>query len=808
MLLLSLAFAAPLLTPDRPSLPFRSLAGEDGTPTLYENPALLTYDRDAMFGLYYDMIYDQQETTGTPTLSSMTLATTSGGLGAGVGYRQVGAGESWWTITGGIGLRLDGPLTMGTALHWQLPDGGDNNFVSWDLGLGWRPMPFIGFGASAKNLGNPAPELGVFTRYGAGVALRPANDVLIVGLDWQAQAPPESSLSHHAVASLKVRPVRGLWLEIYGDQDLEDFTNTEVGAAIQVNVGGLGFGPTVRTNVQDPSAIGMGGYVASTSKEDQLFLPGKTVAEFHFKSGYSYLPFPGQQEESYLTMLRRLKEASVDPQVKGILLTLDGVGFSYAQIEEMQAVIAEARANRKPVVAFLGQDGSTRAYFLATACDRVYLHPAGSLDLIGLSAEIQYYKGAMEMVGVEAQYAKRAEYKSAPEASTREGSSDPAREEMNVLLDDLYGQLVDSIARGRGQPAEKVRELIDGGPYTGKEAEEKGLIDGLLYPDELDDALVGIFPDGFDRDEEYRMDPDSSGWLPSRAIAVVVVDGAIISGPSSPGGLLGGSGTGAESVIQQLDQARRSPAVRAVVLRVDSPGGSAFASDEIWRAIEKVKEAGKPVIVSMGGYAASGGYYVSAGADAILALPSTVTGSIGVYGGKYNAQGLFETLHINTETYLRGRNAAMYSMTRPFDDVEYAVLDRMIEDTYRQFKEKVELGRGLTPEQVEEVARGRVWSGEAAKERGLVDEIGGFFDAVELAKVQAGMGEGVPYALVVYNPWYGSGSGIPAFLVESDLLAKVFPHMELPPALKQMVAEAYMSDERVYAMLPYALEIK
>jgi protease-4 len=238
-------------------------------------------------------------------------------------------------------------------------------------------------------------------------------------------------------------------------------------------------------------------------------------------------------------------------------------------------------------------------------------------------------------------------------------------------------------------------------------------------------------------------------------------------------------------------------------LRVDSPGGSAFASDEIWRAVERVKAAGKPVIVSMGGYAASGGYYVAAGADAIFALPSTVTGSIGVYGGKYNVEELLSTLHINTETYLRGRNAGMFSLTRPFDAVEFAALDRMIGETYAQFKDRVATGRGMSAEEVEQVARGRVWTGEAASSNGLVDELGGFFDAVATAQYRAGMSDSVPYSLITYNPWYGTASGIPAFLVNS-----LFPRVELPPELQLLLARASMQNERIYAMLPYQLEIR
>ena len=805
LFLSSLVIAAPLTAPERPVFPFRSVAGEDGVHVMYQNPSLMSFDRDAMYGAYF-------ETVGGK-LNSLNLATTGAGLGAGVGFRQLDSGLSWWTVSSGVGVRLLPTVSLGSALHWQLPDGGDNNFVSWDLGLGFRPAPYLGLGAAVQNLGNPSPEQSAYTRYSGGVAVRPAGDLVTVGLDWSASAPPKKEWDHHMIASLRLRPTRGLWLRIYGDQSLSDLSSTELGAALEVHVARTGFGLTGRGNLSEPMPA-TGAYVTSVPKDDQLFSPGKVVAEFVFNGDMPYIPMPGGGQEAYLSMLQRLEHASSDPQVRGIFLHIDGLSLSYAQVEELRAIIVAARAEGKPVVAFLGQDSSTRAYFLATACDRVYLHPAAGLDLVGISAEIQYLKGAMDMVGIDAQYARRAEYKSGPEVYTRTGASDPAREEMNILLDDLYGAIVSAIATGRSQTAEEIRAAIDGGPYTGAEAVDKKLVDGLVYPDDMNNTLAGLFPEGFDRDDSYGLFPDTSGWTPQRAVAVVVVDGTITSGESSTGGLFGGGGTGSETVIQQLEQARRVDSVKAVVLRVDSPGGSAFASDEIWREVEKVKAEGKPVIVSMGGYAASGGYYVSAGADNIFALPSTVTGSIGVYGGKYSGEQLLETLHINTESYLRGRNAGMYSMTRPFDAVEFAALDRMIGETYSQFKDRVGDGRNMKEERVEEVARGRVWSGAQAQKEGLVDQLGGFFDAVDLARYKAGLTDGVPYSLITYNPWLSSGGSIPAYLIKNPKMIPAFltqqflPKTKLPPELEQAMAMMRLRNEYIYAMMPYRLEIR
>lgn len=791
---------------ERPVLPFKSLAGEDGVHVLYSNPALMNFDRDPGYAFYYD-------TTELGTgLDSIAVATTGLGLGTGIAYREYGDGAAgWWTVTSGASLRVSKGLSFGSVVHWQLPAGGENNFVSWDIGAGWRPSPYLGFGGSVLNLGSPAPDLGVNTRYGVGLAVRPWGDALTFGADYVTIAPPEGTIEQRAVASLKAHPARGLWLRAYGDVPLQEPGEVVVGGAVEVRFADLGLGVDARAGTES-AAIGGGAYLTSIPRDDQIFASNKDVAVFRFDEPYPYNPRGGLLSapgEGYLTLLRRLDDAASDPRVRGILLDLQSSPFSMAQVEEIRGILQRARENRKPVVAYLDQETGNGAYLLASGCDRVYLHPAGQLDLVGLSAELQYLRGTLDLVGIEPQFSKQAEYKSAPEQFTRFGASDASREQMNALLDDLDRVLTTGIAAGRGKTVEDVKRLIDGGPYTPQEALNAGLIDGLVYRDELETTLAGTFPKDFNLVEDYGRNVDTSGWATRRAIAVVTVDGVIASGESSPGGLFGGASTGSRTVVQALEQAADASAIKAVVLRVDSPGGSSFASDEIWRAVEKVQEEGKPVIVSMGGYAASGGYYVSAGADAIYALPSTVTGSIGVYSGKMNAERLFETLKLETEFYDRGRNASMFSSSKPFDDLQVAALDRLTLDTYRQFKERVSAGRGLSAEQVETVARGRVWSGTAAAERGLVDAFGGFPDAVERARVAAGLREDQETELVIFDPWARSGDGsLGARLVRVVAPKLRVPEVQAPEALRPWLDLQALEGETVFMLLPYRLEVE
>lgn len=804
VLLLALrAYAEPV---ERPGLPFVGAAVEDGAHTLYLNPALLNFDRDPVYGVYYGT---QDPVTGGD--NALSFLATGGGAGVGISYRDTAGVGPWWTLSSGVSVRLEEKLSLGSALHWQLPEGGNDNFVSWDLGLGWRPAPWLGLGAAALNLGSPKPDLGVVSRYDVGAALRPFGDVVTLGLDYRADTPAGAAIRSSVQASLRVRATRGVWVRAWGDRELVEDAPIGFGGSLELHFADLAVG--VSGNGTDKGGVpGVSGYVTSLRGDDQLFLPGRQIAEIRLDSAFPYQPqatLLDEPEESYFSLLQRLDAAARDPRVKGVLLRIEGASFSMAQIEELRGLIKNARRQGKAVAAWLGADGSNGSYLLASACDKVYLHPAGGLELVGISAEAQYFKGAMELVGVDAQYAQRSEYKSGPEPFTRTGSSDAAREEMEALVDDLYGTLVTGIAEGRGRSQEEVRTIVDAGPYSAREALAKGLVDGLLYPDELRHELEGVFPSDYHLVRDYGREVDRSGWEPQRAVAVVVVDGTIAEGESSPGGLLSGAATGSRTVVDALEDAAEARSIKAVVLRVDSPGGSAFASDEIWRAVERVKLSGKPVVVSMGGYAASGGYYVAAGADAIWAEPSTITGSIGVYGGKFNLAGLYDKLGITAEFTARGRNASMFSMSRPMDEVEYAAFDRLIGETYAQFKERVGAGRGLQPEEVELVARGRVWTGTRAKEKRLVDSFGGFHDALIDARLRAGMAPNAPYNLVILDPWSGALT-LPGQVVQAGraVRAALTPKLETPRELDTYWQLAALHDTRVLAMMPYTLHLE
>ena len=361
----------------------------------------------------------------------------------------------------------------------------------------------------------------------------------------------------------------------------------------------------------------------------------------------------------------------------------------------------------------------------------------------------------------------------------------------------FWTSLVAGIAHARGVSEEDVITAIDAGPMTAEAAKAQGWVDELTYKTTFKREHIGDADSG-----AGAIRQNQSGWADNEEIAVVYITGPIMSGRSSRGGLLGGSSTGADTIVGLLKRARDNDQIKAVVLRVDSLGGSASASEDIWNAVKEVQAKGKPVVVSMGGVAASGGYYVSASADAILAEPTTITGSIGAFAGRFSFGELYERLGVSTELSGRGRMANMFASSKPMDPVEWASFDALANDVYQRFLQTVADGREMSVEEVEAVASGRVWSGEDALEQGLVDQLGGFEEALSLAAEKAGL-EGSPNIRTL-------GADLREDIREELLrsLRVTDPLVEsLPEGLVEMMRYEGLMDEHVFLMMPYHLEV-
>jgi protease-4 len=446
-----------------------------------------------------------------------------------------------------------------------------------------------------------------------------------------------------------------------------------------------------------------------------------------------------------------LRMAKVDDRVSSVVIRPSGTAALWGKVQEVRDAIQDFKSSKKPIIAFL-EYGGEQEYYLASACDKVFLMPTASLDLTGIATYELFLRGTLDKIGAYPDALHIGEYKTASNTFT-EYTYTPAHREMAESLNrDLYSQLIKGLADGRQKSEPEVRALLDHGPFLPEDAVRAGLVDDVAYEDELDDKVqLGAGQIRFLEHTQYRhVSPTSFGLNRGPRIAVIYAVGIISSGESnydSPGGQVVGSDT----IVRYLRKARADGSIRAIVLRIDSPGGSAIASDVIWREVQLTR-AVKPVIASMSDVAASGGYYIAMPANAIVAEPATLTGSIGVVMVKFVIDGTMKKLGLNMDLVRDGRFADLYSPIRPFSPEERARVQEQMQATYDVFVEKAAAGRNRTPEQIDAVAQGRVWTGSQAKGIGLVDELGGLQRALALAKGHAKLPEDSEVELVIYPP--------------------------------------------------------
>lgn len=447
-------------------------------------------------------------------------------------------------------------------------------------------------------------------------------------------------------------------------------------------------------------------------------------------------------------VLEGLRKARRDPRVRALVAKVGGpVGL--AMVQELREAVAEFRAAGKTAVAWtetFGETGQgTTSYYLATAFERVYLQPSGDVGITGVALSEPFVKDALDKAGVVFRFGRRAEYKTAPNTFLENEYTAEHAEASRRLVESLGEQIVSGVAEARGLSADKVRELIDRAPLTASEALEEGLVDELAYRDEVYAHVRRRAGEGARLQYVARYNRAGlSRRLGSpgakEAVALVQANGMIRLGRSGRGPVPGqGGAVGSDTLAAAIRAAVRDPKIKAVVMRVNSPGGSYVASDVIWREVNLARKAGKPVVVSMGNLAASGGYFIAMAADVIVAQPGTLTGSIGVYSGKPVVSELMERLGVSFGTASFGRHAQIDSATRDFTDSEWERLDHSLDRIYADFTAKAAQGRGMDLPDLERLARGRVWTGADAAERGLVDELGGLDRALDLARRKAGL---------------------------------------------------------------------
>jgi protease-4 len=500
--------------------------------------------------------------------------------------------------------------------------------------------------------------------------------------------------------------------------------------------------------------------VAAAQTESVSTAPASatTIAVLNLDGAYPELANPfslfGGQETSmtFRDLLATVTKAKGDSKISAMVMRIGSAQLNTAQLTELHTALMDFRSSGKPLYATFESTG-VGGYVLASAATEILIPPVSSLELIGMRADIFFYKDTLEKLGVQAQAINTGKFKTAFEPFTHNSMSEGTRIQTTQLLDDIYGTLVERVAAGRDVKPNKARRWLMDGPYTAKEALSEGLVDRIVYFDDFRAELQEkagtklIFDTEYSGAEKKKVEPPnlfamfmgttkkpSSSSDKGDKIALVHAIGPIVDGrvEKSP---FGGSDTiASEDFIDVLNDVAKEPGVKAIVLRVDSPGGSAIASDLIWRRLEGFNDNGIPYVVSMGSVAASGGYYISMGADRVFAEPTTITGSIGVIGGRFILGDAYEKLGLKKEYIAIGENTGLMDESRPWTSRETKILVRSLDDVYDTFTSKAAAGRGMKQSRIKELGGGRVWSGTAALENGLIDELGGVEAAIRSAR--------------------------------------------------------------------------
>lgn len=640
----------------------------------------------------------------------------------------------------GTGYPIFNGLSLGvTYSNIQSTDNSNLTTNSIDIGLLSRPTNFLSIGLFARNLNNPVLASNTISRtYGLGLGFRPGGwDRLTVTVDgeWVEGSPAN-----------RIKGLLGLETEFINGVNLKARANTDAtfktfgfsaDASISFPYITLGYARTFETESRDAFYAKLSLNKSRTifegddSNAAELTMNGAIQSVKNMNVGL----FSVENRNSVFDFLENIEKAKKDKSIAAIVLNMKNFSSGLADNEEIRNKLLDFKKTGKKVIVYFSSL-DMKQYYLASVADHIVMHPIGEIQLQGIGGTQYFFKGLMDKVGVEAQYEKIGKYKSAPEPFIRTNSSDADKEQTNEMLKDFYSSMSKNISQSRGISEKQLKEIIDNKTLINSdECKDLKLVDKIAHYDEMN-KIVG---DLLKKKPRYNLvkianvDYKKYNWKDENRIAIINASGAIIEGESTTDFLSGETTIGADTIARMLDSARKDDDIKAVVLRVDSGGGSALASDVISREISRYKKDKKPIVISMANVAASGGYWLTTEADKVLANENTLTGSIGVFTGKINIQKLLDKIGVTTETFKIGEHADAFTETRPFTDEELKILKDSTQHIYRVFLERVATGRKMTVAEVDKIAQGRVYSGIKAKDLNLVDEIGGLDRAVEIA---------------------------------------------------------------------------
>lgn len=469
------------------------------------------------------------------------------------------------------------------------------------------------------------------------------------------------------------------------------------------------------------------------------------------RGGLSFESLGRSGKTTLIDMIYSLKKAAVDEKIAGVIAKFDGWSVGWAQAEDLRDAIKSFKKSGKPIYAF-AKVYDNKSYFIACACDKVYLMPQGLVSLTGISATTTHIKRLLDKFGIKVEYVRIGKYKTAPEMFGEEALTPANEEQISRYIDTIYNELLKGIAEDRHQDLDKLKtQLEEGFKSYSTGMVDAGLIDGFLHFDEVTAMFEkGSIPVHMVSHLDYQKIPaEDLGLNDGPEIAVIFATGPINQGKDSTNFFSGGQAMGSDTMEGYIKAAREDKDIKAIVLRVDSPGGDGFASEAILRQIVLARKS-KPVVISMGNVAASGGYYISALADEILAQPETLTGSIGVFFATYNMKDLYNKIGVNKQTMKRGKFADLFNSSREITPEEREIGQKQIQDFYGRFIALVAEGRKTTSDEIDKIAQGRIWSGTDAKDNGLIDELGGLEAALNRAKVLAKIPANQQIRLILY----------------------------------------------------------
>lgn len=771
-------------------LPYNSAANSDDALSLKFNPAGLGWKRG--FQGYFLHTYSDSSFKG-----DYALFLSTGGLGFSAEWLGNVDKPTYRKYSLGTGFKLVDGFYLGTVYSWfGSKDKDYHGLKSWNAGFLIRPFSFISLGGIAKDLNRPVfQDVKTNISFDLGLALRPLSDRITFSIDGMMDEK-EKLKDARTRYQVSVEPLDGLLLA----GDIDNKGNYGINLRVNFPFSGLGSYNAIDKNSKYQKGVVYWNFANERYRtfwqRKDNFLELKLSGNIDEEKSFSLF---GGRKVTLLDIIQKIEKAKKDKRVKGLVVRLDFLNAGFGKIQELREAFLDFRQSGKKVIFFMEQGGN-KEYYLASSGDRIVMLPTGYLSLSGISAEITFVKQTLEKLGIEADMVHVGDYKSASDLMTRDSMSQAHREMENWLLDDLYEQMTKEIASQRGLNQQDLKSKIDLGPFTSKEAKQIGLVDDLAFYDQVDEIVKGLAGERpheisfrkYTEEKDYKYT-----WEIPQRIAVIFATGMIQSGESG-NNLFLGKMMGSETIAQAIRRAREDITIKAIVFRIDSRGGSGMASDVIWREIMLTKGK-KPFIVSMSDVAASGGYFIACPGDTIIADPGTITGSIGVISGKFNLSGLYKKIGFSTQILKRGEHSDFYTSKRGFTEEERNIVKKQTKEFYDDFVNKVAQGRKRSFDDIDKIGRGRVWTGNQAKVNGLVDELGGLKQAIEIARIKAGIKEKSLVEIVTLPKRWGFFG----FNFE-----ETFSFLGSKKIFNDIERLEEMSQEKIFYISPYDIEVK